>query len=175
MTSASLRVIVTRRRNYASKACDDAVPAVASARVIGNGIATEAPAAYWSLPRSQRRRRLRPLGYSRGSRNLLSFSRALPALWEHDLPKPAGKSDAAEAIRYALGRREALERFPRTGTLCSTPKLFSAPSGHRTTTGERSLIAAGDGGGRSSAIIAAGHAKMNQAERTPGPPRPLTA
>ncbi|MER9064926.1 IS66 family transposase, partial [Mesorhizobium sp. M0698] len=42
---------------------------------------------------------------------------ALFALWEKELPKLSGKSKPAEAIRYALGRRAALERFLTDGRI----------------------------------------------------------
>src|SRR3546814_6541069 len=38
-------------------------------------------------------------------------------LWEAELGKVSGKSKTAEAIRYALTRREALERFLMDGRI----------------------------------------------------------
>jgi transposase len=38
-------------------------------------------------------------------------------LWEKELPRLSGKSKLAEAIRYALSRRAALERFLTDGRI----------------------------------------------------------
>jgi transposase len=38
-------------------------------------------------------------------------------LWETELPKLSGKSKLAEAIRYALSRHAALERFLTDGRI----------------------------------------------------------
>jgi transposase len=42
---------------------------------------------------------------------------ALFDLWEKELPRLSGKSKLAEAIRYAISRRIALERFLSDGRI----------------------------------------------------------
>jgi transposase len=44
-------------------------------------------------------------------------SRPFFALWESELPRISGKSKLAEAIRYATGHRQTLERFLEDGRL----------------------------------------------------------
>ena len=49
-------------------------------------------------------------------------------LWETELPRLSGKSKLAEAIRYAIARRAALECFLSDGRVEIIPTLLSAPS-----------------------------------------------
>lgn len=79
---------------------------------------------------------------------------ALFALWEKELPKLSGKSKPAEAIRYALGRRAALERFLADGRIEIDSNTVERAIRPQTITRKNSLFAGSDGGGRTWATIA---------------------
>lgn len=89
---------------------------------------------------------------------------ALFALWEKELPKLSGKSKPAEAIRYALNRRTALERFLADGRIEIDSNTVERAIRPQTITRKNSLFAGSDGGGRTWATIATllTTAKMNQ-------------
>ncbi|MER8747507.1 IS66 family transposase [Mesorhizobium sp. M1004] len=91
---------------------------------------------------------------------------ALFALWEKELPKLSGKSKPAEAIRYALGRRAALERFLTDGRIEIDSNTVERAIRPQTITRKNSLFAGSDGGGRTWATIATllTTAKMNQVD-----------
>jgi transposase len=79
---------------------------------------------------------------------------ALWALWESELPRVPGKSKTAEAIRYAIGRRDALERFLHDGRLDIDNYTVERAIRPQTITRKNALFAGSDGGGRTWATIA---------------------
>jgi transposase len=86
--------------------------------------------------------------------------------WEKELPKLSGKSKLAEAIRYALGRRAALERFLADGRIELDSNTVERAIRSQTITRKNSLFAGSDGGGRTWATIATllATAKMNNVD-----------
>ncbi|MER9384057.1 transposase, partial [Mesorhizobium sp. M0578] len=72
----------------------------------------------------------------------------------------------AEAIRYALGRRAALERFLTDGRIEIDSNTVERAIRPQTITRKNSLFAGSDGGGRTWATIATllTTAKMNQVD-----------
>lgn len=88
------------------------------------------------------------------------------ALWETELPKLSGKSKLAEAIRYAISRRGALERFLADGRIEIDSNTVERAIRPQTITRKNSLFAGSDGGGRTWATIATllATAKMNQVD-----------
>lgn len=79
---------------------------------------------------------------------------ALFDLWEKELRKISGKSKTAEAIRYALTRREALERFLADGRIEIDSNIVERAIRPQTITRKNSLFAGSDGGGRTWATLA---------------------
>lgn len=75
-------------------------------------------------------------------------------LWEKELGKVSGKSKTAEAIRYALTRREALERFLTDGRIEIDSNIVERAIRPQTITRKNSLFAGSEGGGRSWATVA---------------------
>lgn len=75
-------------------------------------------------------------------------------LWEKELGKVSGKSKTAEAIRYALTRREALERFLTDGRIEIDPNIVERAIRPQTITRKNSLFAGSEGGGRTWATVA---------------------
>jgi len=84
-------------------------------------------------------------------------------LWEKELGKISGKSKTAEAIRYALTRREALERFLTDGRVEIDSNIVERAIRPQTITRKNSLFAGSEGGGRTWATVATllQTAKMN--------------
>ncbi len=76
------------------------------------------------------------------------------AIWEKELPRISGKSKLAEAIRYALARRSALERFLADGRIEINSNIVERAIRPQTITRKNSLFAGSDGGGRAWATIA---------------------
>lgn len=87
-------------------------------------------------------------------------------MWEKQLPRISGKSKLAEAIRYALARRVALERFLADGRIEIDPNIVERAIRPQTITRKNSLFAGSDGGGRAWATIATmlQTAKMNRVD-----------
>jgi transposase len=87
-------------------------------------------------------------------------------LWEKELGKVSGKSKTAEAIRYALTRREALERFLSDGRIEIDSNIVERAIRPQTITRKNSLFAGSEGGGRSWATLATllQTAKMNSVD-----------
>ncbi len=85
------------------------------------------------------------------------------SLWEKQLPRLSGKSKLAEAIRYALSRRQALERFLADGRIEIDSNIVERAIRPQTITRKNSIFAGSDGGGRTWATIATllTTAKMN--------------
>ena len=79
---------------------------------------------------------------------------ALWSLWEVELPRVPGKSKLAEAIRYAIGRRAALQRFLADGRLDIDNNTVERAIRPQTITRKNALFAGSDGGGRTWATIA---------------------
>lgn len=75
-------------------------------------------------------------------------------LWETTLPKVSGKSKMANAIRYALKRREAFEVFLHSGLADIDSNVVERAIRPQTITRKNSLFAGSDGGGRTWATIA---------------------
>jgi transposase len=91
---------------------------------------------------------------------------ALFTSWERELPRLSGKSKLAEAIRYALGRRAALERFLDDGRIEIDSNIVERAIRPQTITRKNSIFAGSDGGGRTWATIATllTTAKMNSVD-----------
>ena len=79
---------------------------------------------------------------------------ALFALWDRTLPRISGKSKLAEALRYALTRREIFERFLIDGRVELDSNIVERAIRPQTITRKNSLFAGSDGGGRTWATIA---------------------
>lgn len=75
-------------------------------------------------------------------------------LWEKELGKVSGKSKTAEAIRYALTRRDALERFLTDGRIEIDSNIVERAIRPQTITRKNSLFAGSEGGGRTWATVA---------------------
>lgn len=75
-------------------------------------------------------------------------------LWERELGKVSGKSKTAEAIRYALTRREALERFLTDWRIEIDSNIVERAIRPQTITRKNSLFAGSEGGGRTWATVA---------------------
>ncbi|WP_426289780.1 IS66 family transposase (plasmid) [Ensifer adhaerens] len=75
-------------------------------------------------------------------------------LWERELGKVSGKSKTAEAIRYALTRREALERFLTDGRIEIDSNIVERAIRPQAITRKNSLFAGSEGGGRTWATVA---------------------
>ncbi len=76
------------------------------------------------------------------------------ALWEHELSRISGKSKLAEAIRYALSRREALTHFLADGRIEIDSNIVERAIRPQTITRKNALFAGSDGGGRTWATLA---------------------
>lgn len=85
------------------------------------------------------------------------------AMLEKELPRLSGKSKLAEAIRYTLSRRTALERFLANGRIEIDSNIVERAIRPQTITRKNALFAGSDGGGRAWATIATllTTAKMN--------------
>jgi transposase len=75
-------------------------------------------------------------------------------MWEKELAKVSGKSKTAEAIRYALTRREALQRFLTDGRIEIDSNIVERAIRPQTITRKNSLFAGSEGGGRTWATLA---------------------
>jgi transposase len=75
-------------------------------------------------------------------------------LWQQTLPRISGKSKLAEAIRYAIARREIFERFLTDGLVELDSNIVERAIRPQTITRKNSLFAGSDGGGRTWATIA---------------------
>ena len=76
------------------------------------------------------------------------------ALWEAELRRLPGKSKLAEAIRYAIARRQALERFIVDGRVEIDPNIVERAIRPQTIVRKNAIFAGSDGGGRTWATIA---------------------
>jgi transposase len=87
-------------------------------------------------------------------------------LWETELPRLSGKSKLAEAIRYAISRRAALERFLSDGRVEIDSNIVERAIRPQTITRKNALFAGSAGGGRTWATIATllQTAKMNEVD-----------
>ena len=87
-------------------------------------------------------------------------------LWETELPRLSGKSKLAEAIRYAISRRPALERFLVDGRIEIDSNIVERAIRPQTITRKNALFAGSAGGGRTWATIATllQTAKMNNVD-----------
>ena len=75
-------------------------------------------------------------------------------LWQKTLPRISGKSKLAEALRYAIARREIFERFLPDGLIELDSNIVERAIRPQTITRKNSLFAGSDGGGRTWATIA---------------------
>ena len=87
-------------------------------------------------------------------------------LWETELPRLSGKSKLAEAIRYAISRRAALERFLSDGRVEIDSNIVERAIRPQTITRKNALFAGSAGGGRTWATVATllQTAKMNDVD-----------
>jgi transposase len=87
-------------------------------------------------------------------------------LWETELPRLSGKSKLAEAIRYAISRRTALERFLSDGRVEIDSNIVERAIRLQTITRKNALFAGSAGGGRTWATVATllQTAKMNDVD-----------
>lgn len=76
------------------------------------------------------------------------------ALWERELPRISAKSKLAEAIRYGLARRPALERFLDDGRIEIDSNIVERLIRPQAITRKNAIFAGSDGGGRAWATIA---------------------
>jgi transposase len=75
-------------------------------------------------------------------------------LWQQTLPRISEKSKLAEALRYAIARREIFERFLTDGLVELDSNIVERAIRPQTITRKNSLFAGSDGGGRTWATIA---------------------
>jgi transposase len=75
-------------------------------------------------------------------------------LWQKTLPRISGKSKLAEALRYAIARRDIFERFLTDGLIELDSNIVERAIRPQTITRKNSLFAGSDGGGRTWATIA---------------------
>lgn len=75
-------------------------------------------------------------------------------LWQKTLPRISGKSKLAEALRYAIARREIFERFLTDGLIELDSNIVERAIRPQTITRKNSLFAGSDGGGRTWATVA---------------------
>ncbi len=75
-------------------------------------------------------------------------------LWEQTLPRISGKSKLAEALRYAMTRRDIFKRFLTDGRIELDSNIVERAIRPQTITRKNSLFAGSDGGGRTWATIA---------------------
>ncbi|RUM26635.1 IS66 family transposase, partial [Rhizobium vallis] len=89
--------------------------------------------------------------------------RDLFTLWQATLPRVSGKSKLAEALRYAISRRDIFERFLTDGRIELDSNIVERAIRPQAITRKNSLFAGSDGGGRTWATIATllQTAKMN--------------
>jgi transposase len=87
-------------------------------------------------------------------------------MWGKELPRLSGKAKLAEAIRYAISRRAALERFLTDGRIEIDSNIVERAIRPQTITRKNSLFAGSHGGGRTWATIATllQTAKMNNVD-----------
>ncbi|RWR05774.1 IS66 family transposase, partial [Paenirhodobacter populi] len=74
--------------------------------------------------------------------------------WQQTLPRISGKSKLAEAMRYAISRREIFERFLTDGLVELDSNIVERAIRPQTITRKNSLFAGSDGGRRTWATIA---------------------
>jgi hypothetical protein len=74
-------------------------------------------------------------------------------LWQQTLPRISGKSKLAEALRYAMTRRDIFERFPTDGRIELDSNIVERAIRPQTIIRKNSLFAGSDGGGRTWATI----------------------
>lgn len=79
---------------------------------------------------------------------------ALFTLWQQTLPRISGKSKLAEALRYAMTRRDIFERFLTDGRVELDSNIVERAIRPQTITRKNSLFAGSDGGGCTWATIA---------------------
>lgn len=87
-------------------------------------------------------------------------------IWEKELAKVSGKSKTAEAIRYAMTRRQSLERFLTDGRIEIDSNIVERAIRPQTITRKNSLFAGSEGGGNTWATLATllQTAKMNDVD-----------
>lgn len=87
-------------------------------------------------------------------------------LWIHEYALISVKSDLAEAIRYAVSKREALERFLHDGRIETDTNIVERAIRPQTITRKNAMFAGSEGGGKTWATIATllTTAKMNNVD-----------
>ena len=111
------------------------------------------PATIWMIPSQTPRRRI-PSRLTRAShpdcRAIISapIVAELFTLWQQTLPRISGKSKLAEALHYAISRREIFERFLTDGLIELDSNIVERAIRPQTITRKNSLFAGSDDGGR---------------------------
>lgn len=80
--------------------------------------------------------------------------RDLFTLWQVTLPRVSGKSKLAEALRYAISRRDVFERFLTDGSVELDSNIVERAIRPQAIIRKNSLFAGSDGGGRTWATVA---------------------
>lgn len=80
--------------------------------------------------------------------------RELFTLWQVTLPRVSGKSKLAEALRYAISRRDVFERFLTDGRVELDSNIVERAIRPQAIIRTNSLFAGSDGGGRTWATVA---------------------
>ncbi len=80
--------------------------------------------------------------------------RELFTLWQVTLPRVSGKSKLAEALRYAISRRDVFERFLTDGRVELDSNIVERAIRPQAIIRKNSLFAGSDGGGRTWATVA---------------------
>jgi hypothetical protein len=96
-------------------------------------------------------------------------------LRQQTLPRIAGKSKLAEALRHAIARHEIFERVLTDGLIELDSNIVERAIRPQTITRKNSLFAGSDGGGRTWAIIATllQTCKMNNVDPVAWPTKTL--
>ena len=102
--------------------------------------------------------------------------RDLFTLWQVTLPRVSGKSKLAEALRYAISRREVFERFLTDGRIEIDSNIVERAIRPQATIRKNSLFTGSDGGGRTGSTIATllQTAKMDTVDPRLGSPKRLS-
>lgn len=113
----------------------------------------EAMAALWAVEEAVRGQSPQARGNTRQEQSAPIVAE-LFALWEAELARISAKSSLAEAIRYALSRREVLHRFLADGRIEIDSNIVERAIRPQTITRKNALFAGSDGGGRTWATLA---------------------
>lgn len=110
-------------------------------------------AALWAIEAELRGQAAETRGQVRQERSAIIVAE-LFAMWGKELPRLSGKSEPAEAIRYAISRRAALGLFLTGGRVEIDSNTAERAIRPQTITRKNALFAGSHGGGRTWATIA---------------------